>query len=410
MTVTLAFALLGLIIFIGFFGSLIFQRTKVPDLLALVLIGVVLGPVLNLFDPGTLSPITPFFGTLALIIILFNGGLELEIDRIVRQFAGASLLVLLVFTASLFLIAVIAHYLFSYGWVASLLLGAILGCTSSAIVFPVVSRLQIHPDTKVLLSLESALSDVLSVIISLSLIEILGRESPGFAEPFRELASGFSIAVVAGIAAGVAWLKILKVMKGQPFSYMITLAMLFLLFSLTEWFHGNGAMASLVFGLVLGNQHRLGTLFSIGDGFELDEKLRWFHAEVSFFIRTFFFVYIGLIFTLRQLDLGGIAFCLVITLVLILARQASVFLLVLLYPQHRDEREILSYMLPRGLTSAVLASLAIVSGIGEAARFVDYTLIIIFLTNIILTVGIILTERKKAVTAPTTFSSTDPNE
>jgi Na+:H+ antiporter len=398
MSVTLAFALLGVIIFIGFFGSLIFERTRIPDLLGLILIGILLGPVMNVLDPQTLSPITPFFGTLALIIILFNGGLELEIDRILRQFSGASLLVLFTFTASMFLIAVIAHYFFDYRWLLSLLFGAILGCTSSAIVLPVVSQLRIHDDTKTLLSLESALSDVLSVVISISLLEILGRESSSFAEPFRELASGFSIAILAGTIAGIVWLKILKVVKGHPFSYMITLAMLFLLFSLTEWFHGNGAMASLIFGLVLGNQHRLTRLFSIREKFELDERLRWFHTEVSFFIRTFFFVYIGLIFTVKRINTTDLTLCLLIFATLILTRWISVRFLILLYPEHADEHEILSYMLPRGLTSAVLASLAVVSGMGETEKFVDYTLMIIFLTNLMLTVGIIVTERKKAAT------------
>src|SRR3972149_10794315 len=103
MTVTLAFALLGIIIFIGFFGSVVFQRTRIPDLPVLLFIGILIGPVLHLLDPGQLSGFTPYFATFAMIMILFDGGLGLDLRRILHQFTGAALLTLLAFAVTVVL-------------------------------------------------------------------------------------------------------------------------------------------------------------------------------------------------------------------------------------------------------------------------------------------------------------------
>jgi len=70
------FFIAGIIILIGFLGSLLFERLKIPDVLVLLGIGVLLGPVLNLFDPKSLMKFAEYFGSLALMITLFEGGMD----------------------------------------------------------------------------------------------------------------------------------------------------------------------------------------------------------------------------------------------------------------------------------------------------------------------------------------------
>ncbi|MFQ6060772.1 MAG: cation:proton antiporter, partial [Thermoplasmata archaeon] len=90
-TVLLGFIAVGAVIFVGFFATLIFERTRVPDLLILVILGLILGPVtaqyfgVELVPRSILDFVMPYFAALALVIILFDGGLNLNFDLVLRK-------------------------------------------------------------------------------------------------------------------------------------------------------------------------------------------------------------------------------------------------------------------------------------------------------------------------------------
>jgi len=74
------FFTIGAVLILGFIASLIFERTKVPDVIILIFVGMIFGPVLNIVRvEGLISVLAPYIGTLALIIILFDGGLNLNL-------------------------------------------------------------------------------------------------------------------------------------------------------------------------------------------------------------------------------------------------------------------------------------------------------------------------------------------
>jgi cell volume regulation protein A len=83
MTVPLLFALIGGVILVGFLANLLFRLTKIPSVLILVALGVVLGPITGWIRSDSLLAIAPYFGAVALLVILFEGGLELEIAHVV---------------------------------------------------------------------------------------------------------------------------------------------------------------------------------------------------------------------------------------------------------------------------------------------------------------------------------------
>ena len=85
MTVPLLFALIGSVILVGFLANLLFRLTKIPSVLVLVAVGVVLGPVTGWIRDDSLLTIAPFFGAVALLVILFEGGLELDVAHVVRS-------------------------------------------------------------------------------------------------------------------------------------------------------------------------------------------------------------------------------------------------------------------------------------------------------------------------------------
>ena len=83
MDVVFAFAALGAIIIIGFFSALAFEKTKIPDVIVLIIIGLIFGPIAITFfnvefvSSSALNAVAPYFTSFALVIILFDGGLNL---------------------------------------------------------------------------------------------------------------------------------------------------------------------------------------------------------------------------------------------------------------------------------------------------------------------------------------------
>src|SRR5574341_1946624 len=93
------FFIIGAVIIFGFLTSRIFERTKFPDVIILMFIGMLFGPILNMVKTeGTISTLAPYVGTLALIIILFDGGINLNLFKVLTALAKAVSFTLLVFS------------------------------------------------------------------------------------------------------------------------------------------------------------------------------------------------------------------------------------------------------------------------------------------------------------------------
>lgn len=399
MDASFVFLIAGVIILIGFFGSLSFERTKIPDVLVLLGIGIVLGPILKLVNPQNLTHLAEYFGSLALMIILFEGGMDMDIDKLIKEFGTASLLVLLSFVMSTLSIAAFLYYIQGWEVTRSLLLGTILGCTSAAIVIPIINRMSLKEEIKTILSIESALSDVLAVILTVSLVEFVKLEHIGIEKPFRAVASSFSIAIVSGVVAGLSWLKILELFRERKYSYMTTLAAMLIVFAIVSFLGGSGPIAILIFGIILGNSHDFNKFLKLKSHALVDETIKFFHGEVTFFIRTFFFVYMGMMLSFNFMDIRFLTLSFSLLLIIVLIRYISVGITGLVFHEKKEYRFVMLSMLPRGLASAVLATIPVSASIDGCEGFVDYTFAVIVLTNILMTAGVFITEKKTRLKA-----------
>ncbi|PIR18796.1 MAG: sodium:proton exchanger, partial [Elusimicrobia bacterium CG11_big_fil_rev_8_21_14_0_20_64_6] len=97
--------LLGFVIYAGVVGSWVYEKRHIPDVLILIVIGLIMGPVLKLVPAGALSPWMPYVGSIALSLILFEGGLDLDFNHIVTRIASAFLMATGSFLLSLSFIA-----------------------------------------------------------------------------------------------------------------------------------------------------------------------------------------------------------------------------------------------------------------------------------------------------------------
>lgn len=125
------FGLLALLLIVAFAANRLSKLTRVPDIVVLLVIGILVGPVLHWLRPHTFEGPIRLLGTFALILILFEGGLELRLRQALRYVPAGLLLVALSFGLSLALIAITGKFLLHLAWMDCVLLGAALGCATA---------------------------------------------------------------------------------------------------------------------------------------------------------------------------------------------------------------------------------------------------------------------------------------
>ena len=150
------FIILGLLIFSAHLFSALFSRRRIPDVVLLMGIGIVVGPVLGLVHPEDLESIGTLFASLTLLFILFDSGLDLSIDTIRRYWKGMVQVTIMSFILSMAGVICFSHYVLHIDWLASVLAGSIVSGTAAAIVIPLVNQLHVSEKARMVLTLESA--------------------------------------------------------------------------------------------------------------------------------------------------------------------------------------------------------------------------------------------------------------
>jgi cell volume regulation protein A len=183
---------------------------------------------------------------------------------------------------------------------------------------------------------------------------------------------------------------------------MLTLAVVLLAYALSEFLGGSGSLCSLLFGIVLGNEREIYRIFRMEkpppSGTVIDAGLKRFESEIAFLLRTFFFVYMGLIVSIG--DIKTIMVGVILSLTLLLSRFAAVKIATARCSELADERPIMSVMLTRGLAAAVLATLPMQYAAENpifseiAPIYINIAVWVILTTAIIAAVGIPLLKRK----------------
>jgi cell volume regulation protein A len=388
MTAAQILGFLGILFIIGFIGDYLFRKISFPDILVLLALGYVAGPVLHIVDPAWVAPATPIIANLSLVIILFNGGLGLEFSQARASAPRAIALALAGIGASMVSAAAFVYYFLHWELMNSLLLGAIVGGTSPAIVMPLIGRAKVPAEISSLLHIESALNGALVIVIAIVIVEVMTAGATGNVAPVIAKAIGiqFLIGLGIGVAAGFAWLWVLTFIEGEIYDDILTLAVLFVLCLAVESLKGSGAIFALVFGLVLGNGMDFARFLRTKRTIEIHNTMMKFHSQISFIVKTFFFAYLGLMITFDEPNL--IVPSIILSLVLLGVRYIVVPVISIGNRTLLANKGILATMLPRGLSAAVVAEIAASSGISNAGLYPEIVILVIATTVIISAVGI----------------------
>ena len=402
MSPTTFLAVLGGLLALAFVANRLFRLTRVPDVIALLAVGLLLGPVFGWLQPAPLRPITDTLGTLALILILFEGGLDLNLRDTLRHFPGGVLMAVLGYALSVALVALVVWGRHRFALVPALLVGAVLGCTSSSIVLPVLQQMGIRDPLRVILLIDSSLGDVLAVT-TVSVLLDFGTNSGPFVGGFLGKVTLKMIAsLVASILAGMLWTRVLPLISEERFWQSVTFSVVLLLYASTEAFGHNGLLAVLAFGLTLANVRRidprlLGIFFAVQpSGKEHHVELLAFYSEVAFLVRTFFFVLLGVVVDVRGLK-GHVWLTVGSLAALVIARAVAVKASQWSWGEVAPrDRETALWVFPRGLITAVLA-IQVLNARGSQFDFLPaLAFATIVVTNVLVILGSIRTPNQKA--------------
>jgi len=407
-----ALAALAVIIITGFIGQLIFRKTGIPDVIMLIALGMLIGPhVLSIFDESMMANLGNFqeyLMALALVFILFDGGLRLKFQTVMQKMGIALFQTITAFMLCLTAVTIVGIIILGMTPLEALLLGGIIGGTSSVVVLAIVPKMNIREETKTLLSLESALTDVVVIVFIVALVQIILKQSGGALGVGWIIVSAFAISAVIGLCVGILWLELLKMFEKIPFAYMLTLAVLFLVFAACEAspLEGSGAVGALFFGLALGNKKHFEKVFKkIKLDFKLDAEIKHLNSEITFVLRSFFFVYLGLIFSMNTATFWFFTACAIICATIVVARYFSAKLTAFVADLDTTDEKGLFAMLPRGLAAAVLATYPMQQGVTFATKqdnlFIQDTgefiqnsvLVVIVVTTILATFLTFLSEK-----------------
>jgi NhaP-type Na+/H+ or K+/H+ antiporter len=391
----------GLLVFLAHVFAEVFSRKRVPDVLLLILIGLAIGPLLGIVTPGHLGLVGPVFTTITLVTILFEGGTELKYDTLRHSLRGTSLLTFLNFFATLIVIGFLAWLFLDLEPLVAFMLGAIIGGTSSAVVIPLVRQLNISNNSRTILILESAFSDVLCIVFALAFIEAaqLGQIQVG--TTIGQILASFILASIMGLIGAFFWSVVLHKIRNIKNSIFTTPAFVFIIYGLSELLGYSGAISALAFGIGLANTDLIkGTALSkffTKEPDSLNETERILFGEAVFLLKTFFFVYIGVSMQLTEWVPILIGF--VITLILYLIRIPIVRASMPISDVNNPNQDLIfmSSIVPKGLAAAVLATIPMQQGIAGGELIKDIVFSVILFSIVFTSVLIPLIEKSEGL-------------
>jgi len=360
------------IFIVGIAGEMVFAKTGVPDVIWLMLVGIIIGPVLHLVSREQLLTIGPYFGALTLVVVLFEGGSTLRLGEVAGALPRSSLLATVGFlitvgalaTASM-LASMVGLLPGSWTWLHGIVLGAMLGGSSSVVIMPALSKTNLSPRLSNLITVESALTDVLCVVITVAAVNIVVTGSADAGDAGMILVQSLGVGLGFGLLVGMAWLLFLRKLSSSPHAYPATLAILLILYVVVDSLGGNAALAILAASIVVGNAPTLAPSVGLHHGTSLSDGVQDTHTQITFIIKSFFFTFIG---AMLGPPWGLVAVGAVFAGVLFLARIPTVAIGTKGGGFSRADKGMIGVAIPRGMAAGVLALLPHAQGVPGTAN------------------------------------------
>jgi cell volume regulation protein A len=368
-TISVAILLGSLLVLAGILSSLIALRFGAPLLLVFLVVGMLAGAG----GPGGIDfndvATTYTVGSIALALILFDGGLRTRFATFRSVLAPALTLATAGVLITALLTAPIAKFVLDIGWTQSLLVGAVVASTDAAAVFFLINArgLRLRPRVRATLEVESGTNDPFAVFLTLLLVQIMAVGHQSFGHALFTLLRDGVIGCVIGYAGGraIAWvLNRLDLPQGlhAPFAAVAALVV----FAFANAVHASGFLAVYLAGLVLGNRQT-----------RAHNSVVVFLDAATWLAQIAMFVLLGLLVWPQRLT-DSLVGAVVVALVLILiARPAAVFLCLAPFNFQWREKLFISWVGLRGAVAIFLASIPLLVELPAAYLYFDVAFVVV---------------------------------
>ncbi|MGE0564320.1 MAG: potassium/proton antiporter [Pseudolabrys sp.] len=367
--VSLGILLGSLLVLAGILSSLLALRFGAPLLLVFLIVGMLAGeggPGGIKFDDVTTAYTV---GSVALALILFDGGLRLRMQTFRSVLAPATMLATVGVLLTAAITAPFAKYLLGIGWAEALLMGAVVASTDAAAVFFLINArgLRLRPNVRATLEVESGTNDPFAVFMAIMLVEILLSGSKPWSELGYDLARQVWLGGIIGFAGGhliVLTLNRLQLAQGlhAPFVAIGALAV----FALGQAVHGSGFLAVYLAGLIVGNRPT-----------RAHNSVVVFLDAVTWLAQIVMFVLLGLLVWPVRLMNSLIAAIVIALVLMLVARPAAVFLCLTPFKFKWNEKLFISWVGLRGAVGIFLASIPLLVGLPTSYLYFDIAFVVV---------------------------------
>jgi NhaP-type Na+/H+ or K+/H+ antiporter len=323
-------------------------RLAVPSIVLLLATGVAIGPDgLRLLDPNALGHARTDLVTLAVTVILFEGGLALRVEDLRRQQRSLALLLTVGAAISMIVGAAAAHFILGFSWTMASLYGALMIVTGPTVVTPLLTRLTLDRTVRELLIGEAVLIDPIGAIVAIVAAQYVVGES-GMWQAGWLVIVRLAVGGTLGAAAGAALTAALRrgwVPEGLRNPMVLALVLL-VAAAASQVSSEAGLMAAVAQGVVMANA-----------GIPELGRLRQFKEEVTLLLLSFMFVLLAADLQVREVAALGWGALLVVAVLVWVARPLAVFVCTRGNGLTRAQQLFVSWICPRGIVAAAVAGL-----------------------------------------------------
>jgi cell volume regulation protein A len=393
-TVSVTILLGAVLVLAGILSSLIALRFGAPLLVAFLLVGMLAGEA----GPGGIRfedvRTTYLVGSIALALILFDGGLRTRLTTFRSVLAPSIVLATIGVVVTTALTAPVARAMLSLNWTEALLVGAMVGSTDAAAVFFLVHArgLRLRPRVGATLEVESGTNDPFAIFLTIVLVELLLRGQQPWLTIAASLATKAIGGTILGILGGRATVFVLNrlgLQQGLHAPFVMTGALV--LFGLAETVHASGFLAVYLAGLIVGNRPT-----------RAHNTIVAFLDAVTWLAQIVMFVLLGLLTWPGRLPERALPALVVALALMLLARPVAVFLCLAPFRFSWREKAFMSWVGLRGAVGIFLASIPLLVGLPKAQLYFDVGFVVVLVSLLVQGWTIGLAARRLHIALPRT--------
>ncbi|MEM3177637.1 MAG: cation:proton antiporter [Candidatus Micrarchaeaceae archaeon] len=394
-SVTTLFLLFAGVVFLGYILYALFDRIKIAGILPLMIVGLIIGPILHIVNtsPGsTVASIAPYVGGIAIAFVLFNAGLSIKLVRLQKIIMVATKFTFLLEITTGIVLGIIILLTTSWGPIMAFVAGFGLAGPSSIVVPTLLRNSNANENLKSSLLFESVTTDSLQLIIPTLLIEVIVFHTFTIGSAVSLMFSAIVGSILLGVASAAFWIFLLKKFESysREYSWMLTITMVIATYGVAQALSMSGAIVVFVFGIMLANLPEVDWIKAYT--YDINKEFKYiksYQNEITFFVSTFFFVYVGMLFTTGGLNTDLALIAVALSLAVLLLRPFFVPMLNQFFSRNVEsdsERTLAKFNVGRGLSPAIVATMPAAYGI-FVPGFIDLMFLTILFTNVISTVG-----------------------